>query len=298
MNPKYLFLIVSLVIFNNIFCSHLDKQAVLGTNDNLTTAIALPKQTSLKNNDAAVSPLLKKMEDSTFGQSTDSDQSGCSLAHQIEPHTEKPHAVPSNILTTMWYGVSKHVAGKTALAVFIELKENGILEADYQNNTSEAFHRLNEAASERFTKKDLLTPNKQQKIHNLFIASNEINPEFALAKGLAEKYYTLQKKALQDILEKQATQTEPQLRKIRNDIILQAETDYIEKLNGELAYAKNAASNARYLYKRAEIKEKNMHQNKTHYASIESFSKHLQTINSEVEIASDQNLYHLPTSKK
>lgn len=194
----------------------------------------------------------------------------------------------------MWYGVARHVGKQTALGIFKELNKKGTLKADYEANMTEAFNRLHAAAAERFTQKDLLAPTQQEKIVDLFTTATAIDPEFALAKALAAQYYSLQKEAFEKTLQKQATKIEPQLRAKRNNIILQAEQDYITNLNKELAHGRNAASNSRYLHKRAEIQDEFPSSTETHYANIESFSKLLQTINNAVEIANEANLYHLP----
>ena len=68
---------------------------------------------------------------------------------------------PSNLWTKAWYGAAKHVAGKTAYSILMELHDSGKLKADYEMNPNEAMNRFNEAVAERFTKKDLLEPEKQ-----------------------------------------------------------------------------------------------------------------------------------------
>jgi len=271
MNLKSLFLIVSCVTFSNIHCAYLDHGT---TESNIPTNLEQPKQKIT----AFLTPL---------------EENQAHLSEHEKP-TEASQPTPSTFLTTIWYGAARHVGKQTALGIFKELNQKGTLKADYKTNRTEAFNRLNTAAAERFTQKDLLTPKQQEKIADLFSTATAIDSEFALAKALAAQYYILQKEAVEQTLCKQANEIEPQLREKRNNIIQQAEQEYIADLAKELTHGRDAASNSRYLYKRAEIQDAFNYQDENHYRNIESFSQLLQKINPAVEIANETNLHHLP----
>lgn len=212
----------------------------------------------------------------------------------IQPVDATP--VPSNFLTTVTYGIFKH-AGKTDYEILMDLAKSGTLKADYATNRNEAFNRFNAAARELFKKKNLLSAQQQEKIANLFNIAKEIDSDFVLAKALAAEYFISQKDALNKTLQKQADEIEPALRKIRNDIIQQADQDYIDALTKQLEHANHAASNCQYLHTKAEIEEDFEWQKEHHYQNIIAFSELLATINRDVESANDTNLYHLPKTK-
>lgn len=212
----------------------------------------------------------------------------------IKPVDATP--APSNFFTTAAYGILKH-AGKTDYEILMDLAKSGTLQADYATNRSEAFNRFNAAARERFKEKDLLLAQQQEKIANLFSIASKIDADFVLAKALAAEYFTLQKDALEKTLKKQANEIEPALRKIRNDIIQQADKDYIDALTKQLEHAHHAASNCQYLYRESKSSENFTLQKEEHYQNITAFSELLATINKDVEIADDTNLYHLPKKK-
>lgn len=264
-NLKCLFLVSLLYTFNPLNCSYLDIHA---KKNGSTATDEKPK----------VSSFLTPATQGSFEKN----------------QTITPQAQPSNIFTKAWYGTSKHIAGKTAFAIFMELYKNKTIEADYHSNRCDAINRFNEACEERFTKKDLSTAEKQSKIKELIEAATSINEEFALAKALSAQYYTLQKKALNETLKAQANTIEPKLREERNRIIKEADEHYIEQLKIQLHHAQDAATNSRYLYKHGQLEEDFTNQNENHFKNIEKFSQLLQTINSSVEIANDVNLHHLP----
>ncbi len=189
-----------------------------------------------------------------------------------------PLPQPSTLFTKTWYGISKHVAGMSAYAILMELHSNGKLKADFDHNPDEAMNRLNETASERFTKKDLLAADKQAKISLLFTTVHEISTEFALAKALAARYLESQRTAVTTILEKQALEIEPALRAERRSVIKEAKLKYTRELTKELDHARNAASNCRYLHEKAEAQDDFNLQNKSHYVGLATYSALLESI--------------------
>ena len=204
----------------------------------------------------------------------------------IVPISDTPteHSIdstPSTLLTKAWYGTSKLIAGQTAYSIYMELHANGKLKADYNTNVSEAMNRLNDAAAERLTKKDLLAADKQEKIALLFTTSHEINAEFALAKALAIQYLEPQKKALTYTLQKQANIIEPQLKEERDEIIKQAHNHYTQELGKQLVHAKNAASNSRYLHSKAQNKDVFDLHSEHHFQDLKTYSALLATINAD-----------------
>lgn len=241
-----------------------------------------------------ISYLTPRAITSTSQVTSDADTTSDLTPQVIKPVDVAP--TPSNFLTTVTYGFLKHV-GKTDYEIFMDLSKSGTLKADYETNLNEAFNRLNAAARERFKEKNLLSAQQQKKIATLFTTASSIDSDFVLAKALAAEYFTLQKEALGKTLEKQAKEIEPALRKKRNDIIQQADQEYIDALTAELNHTKDTALNSRYLYSNAGSNENFEKQNENHYKDIETFSQLLATINRNVEIANNENLYHLPKTK-
>jgi len=240
MNIRKVFLVVSVLLVGNVYCS--DDQG-------------LYQATSF--NDVAIAA------SDPHGQLPSAAQDDS--VKVVEP------IAPSNLWTKAWYGAAKHVAGKTAYSILMELHDSGKLKADYEANPNEAMNRFNEAVAERFTRKDLLDPEKQQKIKTLFKSTFKINNEFVLAKALAKTYLQKQQEAMVEILQKQACVLEPLLQQQRDAAISRAHTEYGAALEKEFLHAKNGASNCRYLAQHADSKEVFDLQSKNHYKNSASY---------------------------
>jgi|GEM_PF-1943303 len=249
-NLRNVFLISSVCVVTTVFCS---EQQVLS-----------PEKLDAQVNLQTVSLAVDGENDESVGKGDSSKDSR--------------KASTSSVFTKSWYGIAKHVGGKTAYATFMELYDKGTLKADYDENQSEPMNRFNEAVTERFTKKDLLAKDKQEKIHLLLANAHKIDKEFVLAKALASTYLIIQQGAVKEILENQAFVVEPQLKKERDDAIAKAHHEYNGALSQELQHASNATANFRYLYKHAQAKGEVTHEKKEHYASSEKYLQLLESI--------------------
>lgn len=252
MNERNVFLVLSVFMFTTVYCSE---------------DLGLQKATSF--NDMTIAA---------------SDAHGQQHAAAQDDSVKLPEPIaPSNLWTKAWYGAAKHVAGKTSYSIFMELHDSGKLKADYDTNPNEAVNRLNETAAERFTKKDLLEVEKQEKIKLLFECTHRINPEFVLAKGLAAIYLKKQQEAVVTILQKQACVVEPLLKQERDAAVTRAHTEYGAALEKELLHAKNGASNCRYLAKHAESKDVFDLQLKKHYKDSVSYLALLESVRAGIK---------------
>ena len=257
MNLRNVFLLASVCTFGNIHCSSAhkdDPQMIISSTDSHDNAGTAQAGSSAKL--------------STASARTQSDE--------IPKLIPIPH--PSNVVTRVWYGISKHVAGMSAYAIFMELHNNGKIKADFNNKPGEAMNRFNETAEERFIKKDLLAADKQAKIALLFATADDISAEFALAKALAATYLKPQRVAVISILKKQALIIEPALRAERRSVIKEAKLKYTRELTKELAHAKDAASNCQYLYDKAEACDDFDYQDENHYTGLTEYSALLESI--------------------
>ncbi len=253
MNLRNVFLLTSICSLENIYCSEIPKPintAAINSSEN----VIVIKKTDSHANAASTTTILSDVPDLI------------------------PTPQPSTFITRTWYGISKHVAGMSAYAIFMELNKNGRLRADFDNNPAEAINRLNDTASERFTQKDLLAPDKQEKIALLFKTAHDISAEFALAKAIAATYLKPQQAAITAILKKQALETEPALRAERRSVIKEAKLKYTRELNKELDHAKNAASNCRYLHEKSGTQDEFGYQKETHYQGLQEYSNLLESI--------------------
>lgn len=192
----------------------------------------------------------------------------------------------SNIFTTVRYGLGKWFAGETAAGAYFKMNEDGTLKGDVENNPAQAINRLNDATRERFTHKTRTLTDRlnQQKIYDIFsIALNlktATKKDFGVAKIVAQEYNPLQKTALQEITQLHALETEPQLRKERDDAIEVAKTIYQSKMTDVLTFAAQASFNKRYLHEQSESQELFELQDAKHYLSITTYKTLLESIRS------------------
>ena len=192
---------------------------------------------------------------------------------------EKSAVTPSAQSTTgthLWYGTARVVGGKTFTAIFNEKYASGKLKGDLIADPTTAVGDLNSAVRERFKDRDPLDSTNQEKIYNIFKAtqavSNETSIQLELAKALAAEYNALQKESLEKIVAQHAIVDQPAFIKKRDDAIALANNTYDEEMKTLLTFANHVATSKRYLHLKAEDSSQFDMQKLDHYKTIQSYS--------------------------
>ena len=199
-------------------------------------------------------------------------------------NTEIASLTESNLITKLWYGIAK-LAGKTATATFLELYAAGKLEADLQKDPKEAISRLNDAITERFTRRDLYNAGNQNKIREVFEIVDELRIRtgkvFALDKIFAQEYNPLQQIALEIIIALDADEVN-RLEAERDAAITAAHDAFEQKFESLRVVAAMMANNKRNLTQYADATA-NYLEKEIKYTDLAAYRTHLRSVGNQLK---------------
>ncbi|MBP6870129.1 hypothetical protein KBC04_04555 [Candidatus Babeliales bacterium] len=211
------------------------------------------------------------------------------VEEQVVPESKATDAIPNgkiSVWTDYWHG-ARNLLGGSSTKSFIELHRAGTLKVTIQSDKPKATYWLNQAIKRRFDGRSLTNRDgfqsevfesrtNQEKISEIFRIArdleNETHKEFRIDKDDAATYNPLQQTALELIIDQDANIHQPELKRIEDTKIAVAKEEYRLAMERNLAFARIAAQNKRYVYVQAKEKTPYDLQNQNHYTSIETYT--------------------------